>query len=86
MKKIKETIATLLKATRYSFGFSWRNSKMDTVARIIISLMTTVLMYLGIQSTGLIFNEVQRVISRQTSIRNSQEFYNSGLLDHCDRV
>ena len=53
---------------------------MDTVARIIISLMTTVLMYLGIQSTGLIFNEVQRVISRQTSIRNFQEFYNSGLL------
>lgn len=64
MKKIKETIATLLKATRYSFGFCWRNSKGDTFARIIISLATTVLMYLGIQSTGLIFNEVQRVMGQ----------------------
>jgi len=59
MHRLKETIATMFLAARYSFAFCWRNSKKETVWRLIISAFTTILMYLTIQVTGLIINAVQ---------------------------
>ncbi len=80
MKKIRETITTILKATRYSFGFCWRNSKGDTFARIMISLATTVVMYLGIQSTGIIINGVQKELGKVDNYRQVVDILTSGLV------
>ena len=60
MNKMKETIMTMVEATQYSFCFCWRNCKKDTIIRLVISMASTVMIYLGVQANGLIFNAVQR--------------------------
>lgn len=64
MNKLKETIGTLFLAAHYSFSFCWRNSKKETFRRLVISAVTTVLLYLTIQSTGFIINAVQDSVGK----------------------
>ncbi|MBP9763595.1 MAG: ABC transporter ATP-binding protein [Candidatus Pacebacteria bacterium] len=71
MNRIKETITTLLSAARYSFAFAWRNSKSETVARIVLALLETLLIFLSIQSTGMIINSVQKSIDKFGGEQNS---------------
>jgi ATP-binding cassette subfamily B protein len=65
MKRLKETVATMYWAAKYSFGFCWRNSRKETIGRLIVSAITTLSLYLGIYSTGLVINKVQELISSQ---------------------
>ncbi len=60
MNKLIETITTLLLAARYSFAFCWRNSKKETIGRVIISTINTLTIYLTIQANGLVINSVQK--------------------------
>ncbi len=69
MNRIKETVVTLFLAARYSFSFCWKNSKRETIGRIIVSVGTTLLAYLTIQSTGLIINAVQKALADGTVVR-----------------
>jgi ATP-binding cassette, subfamily B, bacterial len=81
LRELKETMMTLFQATRYSLAFCWRNNRNATIARIIISALNTVLMYLGIQATGLVINNVQNSAGKFTSTNNFFEvFVESGLL------
>lgn len=81
MHKIKETVATLLLAARCSFSFCWRNSKKETVLRLVISAVTTLLLYLTIQATGLIINAVQGSMGKFKGGNHTlAEFSSSGLL------
>ncbi len=81
MNKLKETIATLLLAARYSFSFCWRHSKTETTGRLAISAVTTVLLYLTIQATGLIINEVQGMMGKfKGGTHSLAEIAQSGLL------
>lgn len=81
MHKLKETIVTLLLAARYSFAFCWRNSKKETIGRLVISVATTFLLYLTIQATGLIINAVQSSVGRFRDGNHTLiEVANSGLL------
>lgn len=59
MTRLTDTLHTLFLAARYSFAFCFKESKFDTIARLIISASKTVLLYLTIQATGLIVNAVQ---------------------------
>lgn len=58
MQKLRETVSTMFLAARYSLSFCWRNSKKETIGRLVISASATLLLYLTIQSTGFIINEV----------------------------
>lgn len=81
MNKLKETIATLLLAARYSFSFCWRHSKAETIGRLVISAATTLLLYLTIQATGLIINEVQGLMGKFKGGNHSlAEIAQNGLL------
>ncbi|MGB3921962.1 MAG: ABC transporter ATP-binding protein [Minisyncoccia bacterium] len=62
MNKLKETVTTLLLAARYSLSFCWRNSRNETIGRLVIALGTTLLLYFGIQATGFVINEVQELM------------------------
>ena len=64
MRKLLETIVTIFLAARYSFAFCWRNSRTETIARIFISAVTTLLYYFVIQATGLIINAVQGSVGK----------------------
>jgi ATP-binding cassette subfamily B protein len=79
MNKLKETIATLLLAARYSFSFCWRNSKKETIGRLTIAAISTALLYLGIQATGLIINEVQNQIGTFAGFRSFADILQSDL-------
>ncbi len=70
MNKVRETITTLLLAARYSFSFCWRNSRKETIGRLTVAAISTALLYLGIQATGLIINEVQSQLGTFESIRS----------------
>ncbi len=59
MNKLTDTLQTLFLAARYSFAFCWKNSRFDTIARLIISVSNTFLLYGTIYATGLIVNAVQ---------------------------
>jgi ATP-binding cassette subfamily B protein len=65
VNKIKEAIATMFLAGRYSFAFCWRNNKKETSLRIIISVASTLISYLLVQVTGRILNFVQQTQSRE---------------------
>lgn len=81
MNKLKETIITLLLAARYSFSFCWRNSRAETIGRLVISAVTTILLYLTIQSTGLIINEVQETMGKfKGGTHSLREISQNGLL------
>jgi len=81
MNKLKETVLTLFLAARYSIAFCWRNSKKETVGRLVISASTTLLLYLTIQSTGLIINAVQDSMGKfQGGSHTLAEVAKSGLL------
>lgn len=60
MCKLKETVVAIVRATKYSFLFCWRNSKTETVARILISVAMVIIGYLAIQATGAIINVIQK--------------------------
>lgn len=64
MNKLTDTLNTLFLAARYSFSFCWKNSKLNTVARLLISVSNTLLLYLTIKSTGLIVNAVQNSMGK----------------------
>jgi ATP-binding cassette subfamily B protein len=81
MNKLRDTIVTLLLAARYSFAFCWRNSKKETIGRLVISASTTLLLYLTIQATGLIINAVQGSMGKfKDGGHTLAEVANSGLL------
>lgn len=63
MNKLRDNLLTLFLAICYSFSFCWRHAKKETAGRIFVSLVTTILLYLAIQSTGLIINEVQVIMN-----------------------
>ncbi len=56
--RLKDTYRTVFKAGSYSLGFCWRNCRWETVSRVTIAIVGTLLSYLAIQSSGLIFNAV----------------------------
>lgn len=60
MNKLKEAVVTIVMATKYSFLFCWRNSKTETVARILISVAMVIIGYFSIQATGAIINAIQK--------------------------
>lgn len=62
MSKLKEAVVTIVMATKYSFLFCWRNSKMETVARILISVVMILISYLAVQANGAIINAVQKSV------------------------
>ena len=64
MRKVKETLMTLLLAARYSFSFCWRNSKRETIGRLVVAITTTLLVYFTIHATGLIINDVQSLMGK----------------------
>ena len=64
MKRIRETVMTMFIAARYSLVFCWKNSKKETIARLLVSVATTCLLYLNIQSSGLVINMVQGAIGK----------------------
>ncbi|KKS89750.1 MAG: ABC transporter related protein [Parcubacteria group bacterium GW2011_GWC1_43_11b] len=64
-----ETVTIILLAARYSFAFCWRNSKIETVGRLSVSIFNTVIGYLSIQATGFIINGVQSSMGK-TEISN----------------
>jgi len=81
MNRLMETITTLLLAARYSFSFCWRNSKTETLARLIIAASTTTLLYLTIQTTGLTINAVQSLMGEFEEGKHTfAEVMSSGLL------
>lgn len=81
MGRIRETIATMLVAARYSFSFCWMNSKAETVGRIFVAVGTTVLTYLSIQATGLVINKVQSLLGElQGRPCSTVEIIQNGLL------
>lgn len=68
-------------AARYSFAFCWRNSKRETIGRLVISAATTLLLYLTIQATGLIINAVQGSMGKfKGGSHTVAEIASSGLL------
>lgn len=60
MRKLKEAVVTIVMATKYSFLFCWRNSKTETVVRILISVAMVIVNYFAIQATGAIINAIQK--------------------------
>lgn len=60
MRKLKEAVVTIVMATKYSFLFCWRNSKTETIARILISAVMVIIGYFSIQATGAIINAIQK--------------------------
>jgi len=80
MNKIRETIATVLLATRYSFAFCWKNSKKATNILIGVSFLNTVVVYLVVQATGWIINAAQRVAASHQSVHSFTDFIHSDLL------
>lgn len=64
MNRLIETLKTPFLAARYSFGFCWRNSRLDTSARSIFALLGTGHSYLAIIVTGLIVSTVQHSIGK----------------------
>lgn len=75
MGKITETVSMLLLAAKLSFSFCWRNSKAETIGRLVVSLVITLSAYLTVQITGLIINAVQN------STEGFQVGLTMGLLD-----
>jgi len=65
VNKLINTFTTLLLAARYSFSFCWRNCRKETLGRLITAVMTTLLMYLTMQATGLVFNAVQKSMQKK---------------------
>ena len=59
MRKAKENLIILYWALRYSLAFCFKHSKRDTVIRLVISGVGTFVVYLTIQSTGMVMNAVQ---------------------------
>ena len=55
---------TMFIAARYELVFCWKNSKKETIARLLVSVATTCLLYLNIQSSGLVINMVQGAIGK----------------------
>lgn len=80
MRKLKETVITIIMATRYSFSFCWRNSRTETLIRILISIAITLTNYFAIQATGIIINTVQGSIGSFKEGISFSDISKSGLL------
>jgi ATP-binding cassette subfamily B protein len=59
MPKAWNNFLTMYEASRYSLTFCLKHKRRETLARLIISVASTLVLYLGIQSVGLIINAVQ---------------------------
>lgn len=80
MNKLVETVITMFLAARYSLVFCWKNSRLDTTARLLLSVCSTVLLYLTIKSTGMIVNAVQNSMGKFSGEKNTfMEFATSEL-------
>lgn len=66
MRRLLETVVTIFTAARYSFSFCMRNSPKETVARLVLAVVSTTLVYLSVWSTGLVINHVQSILSERT--------------------
>lgn len=64
MAQVRETVATIIRAARYSLAFCIRNAQKESVIRILLACTQTLLLYLTIQATGLIVNDVERLMAR----------------------
>lgn len=81
MNKFRETIVTMLLAAKYSFSFCWRNSKTETIGRLVVAASNSILLYLGIQATGFVINAVQDTMSKFKGVDyTTTEFINSGVM------
>lgn len=81
MSRLRETFAVMFLAAKFSFSFCWRNNKKETVGRLVISTATTLLLYLTVQSTGLIINATQSAsVKLQGDNHTLIEIARSGLL------
>jgi ABC-type multidrug transport system fused ATPase/permease subunit len=58
-RKTKEGFVTICLAIRYSIAFCLKYDKYDSVVRLILAGTSTLVLYLTIQSTGMIMNAVQ---------------------------
>jgi len=79
VKKLKETLYTLLLATRYSFAFCWKNNKFDTTARLFVAIANTVLLYGTVYATGSIVSAAQLVAKKKTANMTFAEFITGSL-------
>jgi ATP-binding cassette subfamily B protein len=59
MGKFLETLSVFWRAGRHSLALCFRNSRGWTIARLVITALTTTAGYLVLQSTGLVVNAVQ---------------------------
>jgi ABC-type multidrug transport system fused ATPase/permease subunit len=82
MKNIKDTILTILRASKYSLKFCLRNSKGLTLIRLFIAIVSTILGYLAIQFNGQIINAVQLMMKKSYGHTGHSfiEFIGSGLI------
>ncbi len=63
MKKVKDVLVTLFKATKYSFGYTWRNAKFGTAINISMQGLIAVAGFLIVYATGIVINGVQRLMN-----------------------
>jgi len=59
MNKAKENLLTFYWATRYSLAFCLKHARRDTKIRLMISVISTLVLYLSISSVGAIINSAQ---------------------------
>jgi len=68
MKKIKDILSTIWKATRYSFAFCLRNNRKDTLISSAILLIQTLLGYAMILITGNLISAVQKHLTSNQGV------------------
>ena len=72
MKRIKETLTTVMLAAKLSLAFCLRNARRETVGRLVTATTTTILGYGMVQVTGLLVNAVQKTLESQ--LRSGEAF------------
>lgn len=80
ISRLVETVATMYWAAKYSFSFCIRNAKTETIARIIIVLMTTVLSYLSVYAFSVIVGETQTAIMKYEGKFSVRDFLCGNML------
>jgi ABC-type multidrug transport system fused ATPase/permease subunit len=80
MNKLKDIFFTIVTAARYSINFCLRNSKKETITRILISAANTILLFYIVQTTGDIVNVVQKSAGTfRSNAQSLKDFIESGL-------
>ena len=67
MKKIKETVETVIKAAYYSFAFCLRHNKRDTIIVSILLLILNLIGYGMIVLTGVLISSIQKHLTTHES-------------------